>query len=793
MGKFVSIQKKLQTNVMLLITCMLAMVILIITVINTITLNNNIQNTKANIEMALLAKGRLLAANNSLAMQGMAADNAYSAIQDLVAAALKDDKDIVYAIFMDRTQKPWAYATPAKAGERAGSKEPLTDSISLWASKLMEVGSKRFKQGKEELIEFTGPVLVNEKPAGFIRYGISTAPMQKAIAEATRRGIVSGAQMIFWLLVIGAASLYASGAVLKRLSSRITKPIWSLVKSTEVIAQGNYNTVIQAESNDEIGNLAQFFEQMRVTIKRYTDHLQDIIDEKMQQVNDILNNIDQGLFTVNFDGTVNPEYSKRTGELLQMNDLSRRTIQEIFRLDQKKEQAFLTWLALVVEIHAKQRWKKIVRLAPIRQLELSDTAGAQPRAIELDFQRILDKNNGLSKIMVLARDVTDERRRERDIREQRLRHENEMKTVLGIVNTPPDEMLDFTTDVEARLKRLISTIKLDLQHVEKMRAEFPNGSVYSIKSERINELFCDIHTLKGNAGSYGFELISSIAHDLEDHLEDLREPVEKRRDQTLREMLELLDTQKKLLADIRQKMDQFFGEGEDLAVKIPLARIRSIAEKVKKCSLHAVSGDVRLVLDECLMLSWKQLKDIARKYQKIVQRAARKLGKEIEFIVEQPRMLLPPDALEILDESLVHLTRNAVDHGIEPPEIRSESGKGAGHVTLSYFVKNGGRVISIADDGAGIDVEKISSKGIKLGIISVVQCGRMSEKEKLELMFQPGFSTVDTVGDLSGRGFGLHIVRKNLAAIGASLEIETKIGQGTKFIITVPGGSAVVP
>lgn len=790
MEKFVGIQKKLQKNVMVLITITLTAVILIITILNIISMNVTINKTRGNIEKTLLAKGRLLATNNSLAMRGMAADNAFTAIQDLVAAALKNDKDIVYSIFMDPGNRPWAIATLEKPSGKVDSKEPLKDSLSLWASKLGEVSLKKYKRGREEIIEFAGPVMVDEEPAGFIRYGISTATMQRAIGEATRNGIYTGLQTIFWLLVIGAVSLYVSNLVLKRLSSRITRPIGSLVKSTEVIAQGNYAVEVKPESNDEIGNLAQVFDQMRVTIKRYTEHLQDIIDEKMQQVNDILNNIDQGLFTINFDGKVNPEYSRRANEILKVKDISKHNIQEIMRLDPKQENAFSTWLSLVTEKHECQRWKKIVRLSPVLQLELLEAGTAEPKFVEFDYQRILDKNNKLSKLMVLARDVTEERRQEIEIKEQRLRHENEMKTVLGIVNTPPEEMKEFVADVELRIKRLNASVKLHLQGVDTMRAGYPEGATYVIKKEQIDELYRDIHTLKGNAGSYGFELMSTLAHEMEDLLDALREPVETRRDLTLQQMLARLEKQEALLDDIRKKMAQFFGEGEDMSVKVPLARIQSIDEKVKRAAAREISPDLREVLDECRKLSWKQLKDITRKYQKIVQKAGRKLGKEVVFSVEPEKLLLQPDEFIAIDEALVHLTRNAVDHGIEPAELRAEVGKGIGQVTMSYTSTKGVKVLTIADDGAGIDGNRIAAKAVEKGVITEKECAAMSEDEKLNLIFRAGFSTAEVVTDISGRGFGMDIVKKSLDAIGATITIGTKIGQGTEFTIMIPGSRA---
>jgi two-component system chemotaxis sensor kinase CheA len=105
---------------------------------------------------------------------------------------------------------------------------------------------------------------------------------------------------------------------------------------------------------------------------------------------------------------------------------------------------------------------------------------------------------------------------------------------------------------------------------------------------------------------------------------------------------------------------------------------------------------------------------------------------------------------------------------------------------MSYAVNNENKIITIADDGAGMDCNKISSKAVEKGFITADQCNAMTEKEKLDLIYLPGFSTAETVNDISGRGFGMDIVKKSLDAIGASIAIDSKIGLGTTFTITIP-------
>ena len=302
MKRFVSIHTKLVRNTMLLIVATFVVLLSTISFVNVIAINKNIEKTKKSIRNSLLAKGKTLANNNSMAMRGMAEDNAFTAIRDLVSSTVADDDDVVYGIYMDRQRIPWVNASVDTLTGAAQGNEPLDDSISLWAGSLDRLAYREYRRGNTIVMEFAAPVVLDDDILGHIRYGISTRSMEQLIREAQAGGHMTLRMLILAILSTGLFSLGIGYAVVRQQSMRITSPIGSLVASTKSISDGNYNIVVQQESNDEIGDLAGHFESMRATIKQYTDHLQELIDEKMQQVNDILNNIDQGLFTINLDG-----------------------------------------------------------------------------------------------------------------------------------------------------------------------------------------------------------------------------------------------------------------------------------------------------------------------------------------------------------------------------------------------------------------------------------------------------------------------------------------------------------
>jgi signal transduction histidine kinase/HAMP domain-containing protein len=786
MKKMVSIKTKLISSTMVLISVIFACVLSVIIIMNVISVEKNIAKQKKNIMDDLISKGKTLVRNNSMAMTGMAEDNAFTAIQALVSSTVKDDHYVSYGIYMNEDRIPWVYSTNENPEGGVNSPEPLSDSMSQWAATLDTVEYRTHTIGKLEFIEFAAPVTSEDEKLGCIRYGLSTKKMYEMIDEILAAGRVSRNFSIAVLLLMGAISLATGYILIKQIATKITRPIGSLVSSAQAIAGGNYNAAVASESNDEIGNLAEHFETMRVTIKKYTDHLQDLIDEKMQQVNDILNNIDQGLFTINLDGSVNKEYSARANEILKVDDIASYNLNELLRLDGNQKRAFDEWLKLVKTRYASQRWKKLTKLAPVQELELLQNESNTQQFVAISYQKIFDKAGNLSKIMILAMDETEKRMKDLQMAAERLKHENEVKAILGIANTPPEEIVEFMEDTKERLLDLHKDVMVNLEGVVKQRENYPDGPEYVVTKDRIDAMYRHIHTIKGNAGSYGFEMISAIAHKAEDMLEELRYPVKMRRSDSLGMISEYLVKMDDAMEDIHQKIKLIFGKDDEITVRIPENRVLKIQDICKSIDSKAFDTTFKSLITECMMLTWKPLKTLTRKYLKIIQRAVRKQNKNIEFEVVNEAVLFPADELCVVDDVLLHLVRNAVDHGIEEPEVREEMSKGVGRIRLEYSKDDRKKVITVSDDGRGIDTDKLVEKSIQKGIIKIEDLQSMSEQDKLMLMFHAGISTADSVTDTSGRGVGMNVVKEKVEGLGGKIEITTRLGKGTTFTIILP-------
>lgn len=176
---------------------------------------------------------------------------------------------------------------------------------------------------------------------------------------------------------------------------------------------------------------------------------------------------------------------------------------------------------------------------------------------------------------------------------------------------------------------------------------------------------------------------------------------------------------------------------------------------------------------------------------RIVRKAARDENKEIELVRIGGETELDKLIIEELADPLMHIIRNAIDHGIEPPGVRERHGKPRkGTIELKAFQQGNHVVIQVSDDGAGIDPKKIWAKAVKMGLVS--QDAEYKEEDAWPLMFEPGFTTKEQVSEISGRGVGLDVVRKNIANLSGMIDVESEVGVGTTFTITLPITLAII-
>jgi two-component system chemotaxis sensor kinase CheA len=226
----------------------------------------------------------------------------------------------------------------------------------------------------------------------------------------------------------------------------------------------------------------------------------------------------------------------------------------------------------------------------------------------------------------------------------------------------------------------------------------------------------------------------------------------------------------------QSRLTQLAGTATDLG-------LRSVSEEIER-----LSGELR---DTMMVLRMMPVASLFSRFRRLVHDLSRETGKEIELITEGESTEVDKTVIDRLADPLVHLVRNSIDHGLEKPEERLAAGKGAkGKIILSAHQTGGEVIITIKDDGRGINRERVRAKAEASGIIQ--PGAALTDQDLLQLIFQPGFSTAQTITNLSGRGVGMDVVKKTVEALRGAIDIASSPGEGSQVSLRIPLTLAII-
>jgi two-component system, chemotaxis family, sensor kinase CheA len=211
-----------------------------------------------------------------------------------------------------------------------------------------------------------------------------------------------------------------------------------------------------------------------------------------------------------------------------------------------------------------------------------------------------------------------------------------------------------------------------------------------------------------------------------------------------------------------------------------------------------VTNQIDLMTTELQLVAMKlrmiKIAKVFNRYPRLVRDLCKDLNKDVELVIKGEETEVDKNLIEEINDPLVHLIRNSVDHGVEKPEVRIKAGKNPkGTVVLSAEHQGNNILISIEDDGKGIDPEVIRQKAVEKGLITAERAKELSKQEMMHLIFLPGFSTAENVSNVSGRGVGMDVVKTNVARLRGIINIESEKGKGTKIVIKLPLTLAIIP
>lgn len=267
-----------------------------------------------------------------------------------------------------------------------------------------------------------------------------------------------------------------------------------------------------------------------------------------------------------------------------------------------------------------------------------------------------------------------------------------------------------------------------------------------------------------------------------EELEDSDAKITSSFDSTIRVRIDLLDQMMNLIGELvllRNRVLQLTARGSDQTLASTCQQINLITNELQ---------------DRVMQTRMQPMHTLWRTLPRFVRDLAIACSKEVTLTLEGGDTELDRSLVAAMKDPLMHLIRNCIDHGIELSTARLAAGKSAsGMLTLRALQESGKVILEVSDDGAGIDPQQVKARSQQLGLISAAEAELLSDQEALDLIFQPGFSTVMEVTRLSGRGVGLDVVRRNLESVKGTVEVESQPGQGTIFRLKIPLTLAIIP
>ena len=468
--------------------------------------------------------------------------------------------------------------------------------------------------------------------------------------------------------------------------------------------------------------------------------LKEHIEDKSKRINTLLNNAGQGFLYFDSDMLIGPEYSKEVYNIFNI-DVSNKKINELLYKDKSEA----TFLKNTLQDILKENYMKQDILISLLEKEFK----IDNKFIEIEY-KILNEN----KFMLILTDITKNKELAKKIKDE----QQTLKMVIETV-TSLEQFLEVKKDYLAFIDKIDSFKDINM----------------------LSELRKEIHTYKGLFAQKEMLNVVENLHQFESNIDNsLKNNIldEKITNTTKDIMNSWLEDDIKILKKILG--NNFFDKTN--FISLDKNRINKIVEKVKEIEKNNNSILDLQLSKEIKSLTYHHIELFFNPYKKLVSQLALRLEKYINpLILDIDEIYIPNRYIPFLN-SLVHIFRNSVDHGIETLEDRYENGKDEyGTIKCSVKAISNKIIITISDDGSGIDLEKIKNVAIKKNLYTKEEINNLSEDDIIKIIFTDAFSTKDTITNISGRGVGLASIVTELENINGSMAIENSFGKGIKF------------
>jgi two-component system chemotaxis sensor kinase CheA len=736
-----SLRSKLIRTMIGTLSVVAALVLATVAALHVWTVRDTLSLVETKIRESITRKGQGLVANNVQALRGLVADNAFSDVRRLVDGAMHEDPELVYGLFLGIDGQPWAYVSPST---RLHQKE-----LDAWTELGLTISGATAITGPnqhrhlfgQDVFEFSAPVPDEEGTVvGAIRYGVSGKPLEYALSLARAD---SDRSLVTAMAVLGLLAMFTMvfGVILvRKAAGKITQPLAELTRATAVIAAGDRKLQVAIRSGDELEALGNAFNQMvselndsYARLEGLNHNLEQRVEERTrelahrnQELRVVLDTINEGLLSVTADGSLTPERSAMIDRWFGPPPGKTTFVEYMTNVDSSFGEAFK---------FGYEALQEAVLPIEVCLAQLPSRLSHADRRFAVSYLP-LGMGGPQDGLLVVINDITEQLKLAQQDTEQR----EQLAAFQGFTR----DRTGFITFCE---------------EAGQIVQDVTSGALDLVTQKRL------VHTLKGNASLAGLTSMVQLCHDIEDELEESRSV----------EVTPLVQALRGRWKMLTESLRVFFGERGD-TVELSVRELNRLCEELGR------GVDVAKVLQR---LGGLRLESVEKPLGRLASHAralGERLGKgDAQVEIHGHGLRLDPMRWAPLWSDLVHVVRNAVDHGFETPDERLRVGKPQRpRLRLGGYLRENELVIEIEDDGRGIDWQAVQHSASEQGIIAE------SERDLTAALFAPGVTSRALVTSTSGRGVGLAAVYARVQELGGRVTVNTRPGIGTCWRFSFP-------
>lgn len=499
--------------------------------------------------------------------------------------------------------------------------------------------------------------------------------------------------------------------------------------------------------------------------------------EEKRQITILLDNMKQAVFRVNTDSKIVAPISEYSKEIFGVDIEGKNVFDVVFSqgdLDTGTQESVRSALHMAYGESSLQ-WMLSEPTLPLK-LRLEKFS----KTVRLAYEPLYTSSDELSHILFVLEEVTELERLE----EQRKKKDKELALLRSFASTSEKERSDYFSVLSNQLQSVESQLKAPLS------------------KESLTEIYRTLHTIKGNARMLQFDEVAETTHIFENQISSLLDNLKSK---LPLEKLEV-DKAKQLAKTLREVCVKtantgvhFFGTALVLATKqgskgeqnqyhhVLKENLETLQLVVQNIQQRHNSTHVHQISQAVEQLLYVDLRDGFERLPPMVKEISNNLGKRVKLVFEGDNLSVPPSLQKRITDALIQVVRNSLDHGLEPPKERADAGKSKeGLIKVFWQARAGGDLsILIKDDGRGIDTERVLKKAWDIGIIA--KDSRPSDKEVIQLIFEPTLSTSEQVSDISGRGVGMTVIGDIVKDLKGQVEVNSVLGRGTEISFVFKG------